>query len=79
MPYPEWWNKNAILGLKLETVKGVLNVRFLAKPGVDFFDFGGQDLGWNLAIEKHPGFETIEECRAFVIRSLDGTGVEFCF
>ena len=76
-PYYQWWNENAILGLKLETVKGVLNCRYLAKPGVDFFDFGGQDLRHDLFLQQHPGFQTIENCRAFVKRSLEGKNVHF--
>ena len=76
-PYWRWWNENAILGMKLETVKAVLLARYLAKPGVTFFDFGGQDLTHDLEIQKHPGFETLEDCRRFVRRALKGTGVHF--
>ncbi|MHC4559606.1 MAG: aldolase/citrate lyase family protein [Planctomycetota bacterium] len=76
-PYYQWWNDNAILGCKIETVKGVLNVRYLAKPGIDFFDFGGQDLSHDLMILKHPGFETIEDCRKFVKMALQGKDVHF--
>lgn len=76
-PYYQWWNENAILGLKLETVKGVLNVRYLAKDGVTFFDFGGQDLRHDMMIQKHPMFESIEDCRAFVKKSLEGKNVKF--
>lgn len=76
-PYWQWWNENAILGFKLETVKGVLLARYLAKPGVVFMDFGGQDLRHDLEIRKHPGFETVEDCRKFVIRVLEGKDVHF--
>ena len=77
MPYHEWWNKNGILGIKLETVKGVLLARYLAKPGIDFMDFGGQDLGHDISIRKHPGFETLEDCRKFVEKALRGTDTVF--
>lgn len=76
-PYYQWWNENAILGCKLETVKGVLNVRYLAKPGIDFFDFGAHDLSHDIMIQKHPGFETIEDCRKFVEMALQGKDVHF--
>jgi len=39
-PSWQWWKENAILGLKLETLKAVLNARYLANPALDFFDFG---------------------------------------
>ena len=77
--YFEWWNSNAVVGFKIETLKGVLNTRYLAKPGIDYVDFGGQDLGHNLAIQKPPGFATIDDCRDFVKNALQGTGVRFFF
>jgi len=77
MEYYECWNKNGILGIKLETVKGVLISRYLAKPGIDFMDFGGQVLGYDIAIQKHPLFNSLEDCRKFVEESLKGTEVYF--
>ncbi|MFC1761425.1 aldolase/citrate lyase family protein [Planctomycetota bacterium] len=76
-PYYQWWNENAILGCKIETVKGVLNVRYLAQPGIDFFDFGTQDLKHDLMLQQHPGFESIEDCRKFVEMALQGKPVHF--
>ena len=66
-----------MLGLKLETLKGVLHARYLAKPGVDYVDFGGQDLGHDLAIQQHSGLETVAACKDFVTNALQGTGVKF--
>ena len=78
MSYPDWWNNvGSVLGFKLETVKGVLLCRHLAKPGIDFMDFGGQDLGHDISIKKHPLFKSIEDCQIFVKQSLEGTGVYF--
>ncbi len=77
LPYWQWWNENAVLGFKIETLKGVLNARYLAKPGIDYVDFGNQDLKHDLAIQKHPGFETIDDCKEFVKNALQGTGVKF--
>jgi hypothetical protein len=54
-----------------------LLARYLAKPGIDFFDFGGQDLSHDLAIQKHPGFETLDDCRKFVKNALQGKDVHF--
>ncbi len=76
-PYYQWWNENAVLGCKLETLKAVLHVRYLAKPGVDFFDFGAQDLRHDLMLQKHPGFETVDDCRKFVKNALRGIDVHF--
>jgi len=76
-PYYQWWNENAILGCKLETVKGVLHVRYLAKPGIDFFDFGPQDLRHDIMLQQHPGFESIADCRKFVEMALQGKDVHF--
>jgi hypothetical protein len=49
----------------------------LAKPGIAFVDFGSQDLGHDLLVQKHPGFETIDDCLDFVKNALQGTGVRF--
>ena len=76
-PYYQWWNENAILGCKRETGKGVLNVRYLAKPGIDFFDFGGQDLRHDIMLQRHPGFESIADCHEFVEMALQGKDVHF--
>jgi 2-keto-3-deoxy-L-rhamnonate aldolase RhmA len=75
--YYQWWNNNGILGIKLETVKGVLLSRYLAQPGIDFMDFGGQDLGHDLKMQQHPLFNSLDDCRDFVEKSLEGTGVNF--
>ncbi len=75
--YYQWWNDNAILGCKLETIKGVLNVRYLAKPGIDFFDFGAHVLSHDIMLQKHPGFESLSDCRAFVKKALQGKDVKF--
>ena len=58
-------------------MKGDLNARYLAKPGIDFFDFGGQDLKHDIMIQQHPGFESIEDCREFVKMALQGKDVHF--
>jgi len=63
--------------MKLETVKGALLARYLAKPGVTFLDFGGQDLQHDLELQQHPGFVTVDDSRKFVKSSLKGAGVHF--
>lgn len=40
-------------------------------------DLGGQDLEYDINIQKHPLFESIEDCREFVENSLAGSGVYF--
>jgi 2-keto-3-deoxy-L-rhamnonate aldolase RhmA len=65
--YADWWNANGILVMQLESVEAILNVRKLAKPGVDLLAFGAADLG--LSMEAHPRspFASFEECHAFVV------------
>jgi len=65
--YADWWNANGILVVQLESVDAILNVRKLARPGVDLLAFGAADLG--LSIEAHPKspFASFEECHAFVV------------
>jgi 2-keto-3-deoxy-L-rhamnonate aldolase RhmA len=74
--YADWWNANGILVLQLESVAAILNVRTLAKPGVDMFAFGAADLG--LSLEAHPDsrFNTFEECQRYVIEQTSGLHVK---
>jgi 4-hydroxy-2-oxoheptanedioate aldolase len=65
--YADWWNANGVLVVQLESVEAILNVRRLAKPGVDLLAFGAADLGFS--IEAHPKspFASFDECHAFVV------------
>jgi len=75
LKYAEWWNRNGILTLQLESVKAVTNVRKLAKPGVDMFVFGAMDLSFDL--EKHPEspFESVEHCCQHVVEQVSDIDV----
>ena len=73
--YARWWNENGILGFKIESIKAVLNIRDLAKPGIDYVDFGPSDLSFDLETKGHPHLKSVDDCRAFVISELEGTGV----
>ena len=73
--YAEWWNKNGILGIKIESIKAVLNVRELAKPGVDYLDFGRQDLRFDLEFKRHPRLKTMQDCVEHVKKELEGSHI----
>jgi 2-keto-3-deoxy-L-rhamnonate aldolase RhmA len=73
--YAEWWNRTGVLCMKIESINAVLNVRSLAIPGVDFLDYGGEDLSFDLETQKHPHFKTIEDCKAHVRQELEGNPV----
>jgi len=73
--YAQWWNKNGILGIKIESIKAVINVRELAKPGVDYLDFGGQDLLFDLESKQHPHLKTIQDCVEHVKKELEGSHI----
>jgi 4-hydroxy-2-oxoheptanedioate aldolase len=65
--YADWWNANGILVLQLESVPAILNVRQLAKPGVDMFAFGAADLGLSIQATPSSPFASFEECRNHVV------------
>lgn len=75
LKYAEWWNSNGILTLQLESIDAVINVRNLAKPGVDMFVFGAMDLSFSL--ESHPGspFMSVEDCCRYVVEQVKGIDV----
>lgn len=73
--YARWWNENAILGFKIESLKSVLNIRSLVKPGITFVDYGPSDLAFDIETRDHPTFKTMDDCREFVRRELEGVNV----
>ena len=74
--YAEWWNQNGILCLQLESVNAVTNARKLAKPGVDMFVFGANDLNFSLESYPHPPFKTVDDCIRHVVTQMEGTQVK---
>ena len=53
-----------------------MNARKLAKPGIAMLYFGAEDL--KISIETHPNspFSTVAECKAYVRRQMEGTGIK---
>jgi 4-hydroxy-2-oxoheptanedioate aldolase len=74
--YADWWNANGILVIQLESLPAILNVRQLAKPGVDMLAFGAADLG--LSLQAHPAspFTSFEECHRYVVRQTSDLDVK---
>jgi 4-hydroxy-2-oxoheptanedioate aldolase len=72
LQYAAWWNRNGILGIKIESVRAVIRVRDLARPGVDYLDFGPQDLMFDLECNPHPRLKTLENCAEHVRKELEG-------
>ena len=75
--YAKWWNENAILGFKVESLKSVLNIRTLVKPGVTYIDFGPADLMFDIETKDHPFLKSIDDCREFIQKELEGVNVRF--
>ena len=75
LAYASWWNEYVIVGIQVESVEAVTNVRNLAKPGISVVTFGPNDLTFSL--EGHPSYplQTVEECMRNVHEQLKDTGV----
>ena len=75
LEYAEWWNETGILILQLESVNAVTNARKLAKPGIDMFAFGANDL--NFSLESYPDhpLKTVDDCIDHVREQMAGTRV----
>ncbi len=73
--YAKWWNEYVILGIQVESVEAVTNIRKLAKPGVSVVTFGPNDLLFS--IEDHPSYplQTVNDCMRNVAEQLKGTGI----
>lgn len=62
--------------------KAAAEVKMPVLMRIDHADQAGMissllDLGHDISIQKHPGFETIEDCRKFVENALKGTHTVF--
>ncbi len=75
LQYAAWWNENGILGFKIESIKSVVNIRDLVKPGIDYVDFGPADLSFDMETCPHPNLKTLSDCREHVKRELAGRDV----
>ena len=75
--YAKWWNEHAILGFKVESLKSVLNIRTLVKPGITYIDFGPADLMFDIETQDHPSLKSIDDCREFIQKELKGVAVRF--
>lgn len=74
--YARWWNENAILGFKVESLKSVLNIRSLVKPGITYIDFGPSDLMFDIETHDHPYLKSVDDCREFVLKELEDVNVK---
>ena len=75
LSYAAWWNSYVILGIQVESVEAVTNIRTLAKPGVTVVTFGPNDLSFSL--EAHPNYplQTVDDCMRNVAAQLEGTNI----
>ena len=75
LAYAAWWNEYVVLGIQVESVEAVTNLRQLAKPGVSVVTFGPNDLTFSL--EAHPEFplRNVDDCMRNVAAQLQGTDI----
>ena len=75
LTYAAWWNDYVILGIQIESVEAVTNIRKLAKPGVSVVTFGPNDLMFN--IDDHPGYplQNVDDCMRNVAAQLADTDI----
>ena len=76
LEYAAWWNAYGWLAIQIESVESVINAGKLARPGVDMFCFGPNDLMFS--IEAHPRFpfRTLEDCVKHVLDQAKDTHVK---
>lgn len=76
LDYAPWWNDYGWMSIQMESVQAVVNAGQLAKPGVDVFNFGPNDLLFS--IEAHPQFpyRTVEDCVTHVVDQLRDSHVK---
>ena len=75
LAYAAWWNDYVILGIQIESVEAVSNIRKLARPGISLVTFGPNDLLFNL--EDHPEYplQDVDDCMRNVAAQLAGSDI----
>ena len=75
LAYAAWWNSYVVVGIQVESIEAVSNIKKLAKPGINVVTFGPNDLQFN--IEDHPSYplQTVEACMRNVAEQLEGTEI----
>lgn len=76
--YLEWWNTYGVLWLQVESVEAVTSGHLLARPGVDALSFGPTDLALSLKAHPNHWLKTVDDCVAYLCKSLAGSGVAVC-
>lgn len=73
--YAAWWNDFVVLGIQVESVEAVTNIKKLAKPGVSVVTFGPNDLSFSL--DGHPDYplNTVDDCMRNVAAQLAGSNI----
>jgi len=77
--YAQWWTECGALWLQIESIAGVTNARNLAKPGVDCFSFGPNDLTFSLEAHPHHPLRSVDDCVRYVVKQLQDSSVAVCF
>ena len=49
-----------------------MNIRSLVKHGITYIDFGPSDLMFDIEAHDHPFLKSVENCREFVLKELEG-------
>lgn len=76
--YAAWWNTFGVLWLQMESVEAVTRAHLLARPGVDCLSFGPTDLSFSLQAHPNHWLKSVDDCIAYVCKSLAGSGVAVC-
>ena len=76
--YGPWWNTFGVLWMQIESVEAVTRAHILARAGVDCLSFGPTDLTYSLMGHPNHWLKTVDDCVAYVCKSLEGTGVAVC-
>lgn len=60
--YADWWNKNGILAIQLESLNAVKKARDFVLPGVDMIMYGPMDLTFSIEEQSDKNFTSLDDC-----------------
>ena len=78
--YGAWWKRFGMLWMQIESVEATTRAHLWAEryPGVDCVSIGPTDMTFNIKSHPNHALQSVDDCIAFMGKSLQGTNVRIC-
>ncbi len=78
LEYADWWNAHGVIWMQLESIKGIVQAKDMARGGADVLSWGPNDLAFNREANTDHFLKTDDDCINHVLQELKGTQTTLC-